>query len=80
LEVGFREEVIEEISVGISLIFSGSSGRQVPEARISKGPDGKRKAIPSGGLFRQERRDTTLLHFTESLDDTRIIRTYKIKH
>jgi hypothetical protein len=81
MEVGFREEGIEERSVGVSLSLSGSSVRQVPEARISKRPDWKRKAIPSSGqLFRLEKKITAILHFTGSLNDIWINRTDRIKH
>jgi hypothetical protein len=43
LEVGFRKDGIEERSIGINLVFSGSSKRQVSKARISKGPSGNGK-------------------------------------
>jgi hypothetical protein len=51
LEVGSREVGIEERSIGINLRYNGSSKMQVPEARISKGPYGRRKPFRPAGDF-----------------------------
>ena len=56
------------------------SGRQVPDQELPKNYPDPESRSSRWSNFKQEKRVPDILHFTESLDDTRIIRTNKIRH